>query len=85
MNSRQIASIILIFPVIALLERFGLKERAQAWIRSIRSATTGRHSDVVFSSTTIHLRTRSTSLGGHPQTVRPLLAPMAEGAALHQW
>ena len=42
MNSRQIASVILIFPVIALLERFGLKERAQAWIRGIRSATTGR-------------------------------------------
>lgn len=85
MNSRQIASIILIFPVIALLERFGLKERAQAWIRSIRSATTGRILMLYLVVRQFTCALGLTSLGGHPQTVRPLLAPMAEGAALHQY
>ncbi|TXI91644.1 MAG: DUF969 domain-containing protein [Burkholderiaceae bacterium] len=85
MNSRQIASIILIFPVIALLERFGLKDRAQAGIRSIRSATTGRILMLYLVVRQFTCALGLTSLGGHAQTVRPLLAPMAEGAALHQY
>lgn len=84
MNSRQIASVILIFPVIALLERYGLKERAQTWIRSIRSATTGRIFMLYFVVRQFTSALGLTSLGGHAQTVRPLLAPMAEGAAIHE-
>lgn len=85
MNSRQIASVVLIFPVIALLERYGLKERAQTWIRSIRSATTGRIFMLYFVVRQFTSSLGLTSLGGHAQTVRPLLAPMAEGAALHEY
>lgn len=81
MNSRQLASFLLILPVIALLERYGLQQRAQSWIASIKSATTARILSVYFvvreSSSALGLL----SLAGQAQTVRPLLAPMAIGAA----
>jgi uncharacterized membrane protein len=67
--------LILLLPlaVIGLLERHGLRQHAQNWIGRIKSATAGR----VLLTSAIGL----TSLGGHPQMVRPLLAPMVEGAA----
>ena len=67
--------------VIGLLERHGLKERAQAWIAKIRSATSGRLLIVYLFIREATAALGLTSLGGHPQMVRPLLAPMAEGAA----
>lgn len=84
MNSRQIATIVLILPVIALLERYGLKERAQIWIAGIRSATAGRIMMAYFLVRHFTAALGLTTLGGHPQTVRPLLVPMAEGAATNQ-
>jgi uncharacterized membrane protein len=41
-NSRSLATFILILPVIGLLEYYGLKERAQAWVAKIASATSAR-------------------------------------------
>ena len=38
-NSRSLAIFVLILPVVGLLERYGLKERAQNWISGIASAT----------------------------------------------
>ncbi|MBC3934778.1 DUF969 domain-containing protein [Undibacterium sp. CY7W] len=84
LNSRQLASALLILPVIGLLERYGLRERAQAWVAGIRSATTGRILMLYFVVREASAALGLLSLGGHPQTVRPLLAPMAEGAARHQ-
>lgn len=81
MSSRQLASPLLILPVIGLLERFGLKERAQAWVSGIRSATAGRILMLYFIGRQLTCTLGLTSLGGHAQTVRPLLSPMAEGAA----
>jgi uncharacterized membrane protein len=80
-EKRYLLLFLVTLPVIGLLERHGLKERAQAWIAGLRGATTGR-------LLTAYLLLRQalsaiglTSVGGHPQTVRPLVAPMAEGAA----
>ncbi|MDO2296251.1 DUF969 family protein, partial [Escherichia coli] len=67
--------------VIGLLERHGLKERAQAWIAKIHSATAGRLLIVYLFVREATAALGLTSLGGHPQMVRPLLAPMAEGGA----
>ncbi|MFD1801729.1 DUF969 domain-containing protein [Mixta tenebrionis] len=86
LNTRNLPFILLLpLAVIGLLERHGLKERAQAWIATIKTATAGR-------LLTIYLLVREataalglTSLGGHPQMVRPLLAPMAEGAAENRY
>jgi len=41
-DNRIIAIVWIVLPVIGLLERFGLQQRAAAVIRSMRNATTGR-------------------------------------------
>jgi uncharacterized membrane protein len=74
---------ILLLPLaaIGLLERFGLREHAQNAISSIRAATTGRLLIVYLFLREVSAAFGLTSLGGHPSMVRPLVAPMAEGAA----
>ena len=74
--------LILVLPlaVIGLLERHGLRQHAQNWISSIQSATAGRLLIVYLAARQLTAAIGLTSLGGHPQMVRPLLAPMAEGA-----
>lgn len=75
--------LILLLPLaaIGLLERYGLKEHAQASIARIKSATTGRLLIVYLAIREISAAFGLTSIGGHPNMVRPLIAPMAEGAA----
>jgi uncharacterized membrane protein len=71
----------LVLPVIGLLERKGLQERARMLVGKVRAATAGR---LLLSYMVVRQLTAAlglTSLGGHPQMVRPLIAPMAEGAA----
>lgn len=80
-KQRYLAIFLLTLPVIGLLERHGLKEHAQAWIRRLRGATAGRLLTVYLAARQLTSMFGLNSLGGHPQTVRPLLAPMAEGAA----
>ena len=80
-NNRYMSlPIILSLPVIGLLERYGLKEMAESLIKKTKGATAGK---VMLSY--LFIREISASLGlnigGHAQTVRPLVAPMAEGAA----
>ena len=74
--------VILFLPlaVIGLLERHGLRERAQMWIASIKAATAGRLLIIYLLVRELTAAAGLTGLGGHPQMVRPLLAPMAEGA-----
>lgn len=82
LNTRNLALILLLpLAVIGLLERHGLKERSQGWIANIRSATAGRLLIIYLFARQMTAALGLTSLGGHPQMVRPLLAPMAEGAA----
>jgi uncharacterized membrane protein len=66
---------------IGLLERFGLKEHAQASISRISSATTGRILIAYLFVREVSAAFGLTSLGGQASMVRPLIAPMAEGAA----
>jgi len=66
---------------IGLLERFGLKEHAQASIAKIKSATTGRLLIFYLFVRELSAAFGLTSLGGHAAMVRPLIAPMAEAAA----
>ncbi|WP_345831161.1 DUF969 domain-containing protein [Erwinia sp. HDF1-3R] len=86
LNTRNLALILLLpLPIIGLLERHGLKERAQAWIAQIKTATAGRLLIVYLLVREITAAMGLTSLGGHPQMVRPLLAPMAEGATENRY
>lgn len=81
-KTRNLPLIILLpLAVIGLLERHGLRQHAQRWISGIRSATVGRLLIVYLGARQLTAAIGLTSLGGHPQMVRPLLAPMAEGAA----
>ena len=80
-ESRYVAIVWLVLPVIGLLERAGLKERARIVIAAIPAATTGRVLMIYFAIRQITAALGLISLGGHAQMVRPLVAPMAEGAA----
>lgn len=80
-RNRYLALLLLTLPVIGLLEKHGLKEHAQAWIARLRGATSGRLLIAYLGVRQVAAAIGLTSLGGHPQTVRPLLVPLAEGAA----
>ncbi|MFD1558475.1 DUF969 domain-containing protein [Paraburkholderia silviterrae] len=81
MKTRNIPLIILLpLAVIGLSERHGLRERAQIWIGKIKAATAGRLLIVYLLMRELTAAVGLTGLGGHPQMVRPLIAPMAEGA-----
>lgn len=75
--------LILLLPlaVIGLLERHGLRIHAQNSIARFQRATVGRLLIMYLFVRESTAAMGLTSLGGHPQMVRPLLAPMAEGAA----
>jgi uncharacterized membrane protein len=77
---RYVSVIWLILPVIGLLEREGLQARARRMIARIRAATVGRLLIVYFLLRQATAALGLTAMMGHAQTVRPLLAPMAEGA-----
>jgi uncharacterized membrane protein len=80
-DSRSIAIAWLVLPVIGLLESRGLRERAQRMIAQVHAATTGRVLLIYLILRQITSALGLTTLGGHAQMVRPLIAPMAEAAA----
>ncbi|MGD9582195.1 MAG: DUF969 domain-containing protein [Lysobacterales bacterium] len=80
-DARYVSAIWLVLPVIGLLERFGLQERAKLLIGGIQSATVGRLLLAYFLIRQLSAAVGLNSVGGHAQTVRPLVAPMAEAAA----
>jgi uncharacterized membrane protein len=80
-TSRYVAIVWLVLPVIGLLERSGLKERARTIVARLAFATTGRILLIYMAIRQITAALGLISLGGHAQMVRPLIAPMAEGAA----
>ena len=71
----------IVLPVIGLLERYGLQQRARALVARIRGATTGRLLLIYLGLRQILAAAGLKDVAGHPQMVRPLLAPMAIAAA----
>ncbi|WP_380878818.1 membrane protein [Sphingomonas sp. DBB INV C78] len=80
-DNRFIAVAWLVLPVIGLIERAGIRERARSLIAQLHGATVGRVLITYFAVRQITAALGLTSLGGHVQMVRPLVAPMAEAAA----
>ncbi|HEX3677900.1 MAG TPA: DUF969 domain-containing protein [Sphingomicrobium sp.] len=80
-QNRNVTIIYIVLPVIGLLERYGLQQQARALIGRMRGATTGRLLVVYLAFRQIFAALGLTSVAGHPQTVRPLIAPMALAAA----
>ena len=83
-DNRFVTIIYILLPVIGLLERYGLQQRARTLIASLKGATTGRLLVAYLLFRQIFAALGLTSVAGHPQTVRPLVAPMAEAAAEQQ-
>jgi uncharacterized membrane protein len=83
-ENRYVSIIWIVLPVIGLLERYGLQERARTLIGNMRGATTGRLLLLYLGLRQILAALGLTSVMGHAQTVRPLLAPMALAAAEKQ-
>ncbi|WP_299192093.1 DUF969 domain-containing protein [uncultured Erythrobacter sp.] len=80
-DNRFISVTWIILPVIGLLERHGLQQRARALIESVRGATMGKLLVLYLLFRQLTAALGMKDIGGHPQAVRPLLAPMAEAAA----
>jgi uncharacterized membrane protein len=80
-DNRYVSITYIVLPVIGVLERHGLQQRARALIMRMRGATTGRLLIVYLAFRQIFAALGLTSVAGHPQTVRPLVAPMALAAA----
>ena len=83
-ENRYVTISYIVLPVIGILERYGLQQRARALILQMKAATTGRLLIVYLGFRQIFAALGLTSVAGHPQTVRPLVAPMAEAAAEKQ-
>ena len=66
------------------LERQGLKERAASIIAGMRGATTGRLLIAYLAFRQITAALGLISIAGQAQTVRPIVAPMAEAASHHE-
>ena len=83
-SNRTATLFVLTLAAIGLCERNGLKDKAVDLIRMLKSATTGR---VLALWQVIRTVASACSLriGGHPQFIRPLINPMAQGAAVAQF
>ncbi|MDO9489774.1 MAG: DUF969 family protein, partial [Sphingomonadaceae bacterium] len=77
-DNRYVSIIWIVLPVIGLLERHGLQERARQVIGGVKAATVGRLLIVYLLFRQVTAAIGLHSIAGHAQTVRPLVAPMAE-------
>ena len=80
-DNRYVSLVWLTLPVIGILEKKGLRERAQTLVAKARGATTGHVLIAYLALRQLTAAMGLNSLGGHAQMVRPLIAPMAEAVA----
>ncbi|MEN3267443.1 DUF969 domain-containing protein [Pseudonocardia sp.] len=84
-GSRSVTTFVIVLPVIGLIERYGLQEQAKRLIAKLDKLTTGRILAAYMVIRQVTAAVGLNSIGGHAQTVRPLIYPMAEGAALQRY
>jgi uncharacterized membrane protein len=84
-ENRYVTITYLVLPVIGILERYGLQQRARTLIGRMRTATTGRILIFYLAFRQLLAAVGLIAVGGHAQMVRPLVAPMAEAAAEKQY
>ena len=84
LSNRTATLFVLTLATIGLCERNGLKDKAVDLVRTLKSATTGR---VLALWQVVRTLASAFSLriGGHSQFIRPLIYPMAQGAAVAQF
>ena len=79
-NRGLVLPIVLMLPIVGLLEKHGLQERIAFLMRKTKAATAGRIY-WLYQALRGGLSVLGISLGSHAGMVRPLIVPMAEGAA----
>jgi uncharacterized membrane protein len=79
-DNRLVSVALLVLPVIGVMERAGLQERARMLITRFRGVSVGHLLIGYMAFRQLTAAIGLVSIAGHPQTVRPVLAPMAEGA-----
>jgi len=80
-DSRFISVAFLVLPVIGLLERAGLQARARTLIARLSAVTAGGLLMAYLAVRQLTCALGLLALGGQASMVRPLIAPMAQGAA----
>lgn len=80
-DNRFVSVAFVVLPAIGLMERAGLQQRARLLIAKLHGATVARLLLVYLLYRQVTAAIGLASAGGHAQMVRPLIAPMAEGAA----
>ncbi|MBA5220194.1 MULTISPECIES: DUF969 domain-containing protein [Streptomyces] len=80
-DSRSVTVFAVVLPVIGLLERYGLREQARRLIGRLSGLSAGRFLAVYLLVRQVTAAFGLNNIGGPAQTVRPLVAPMAEAAA----
>ncbi len=83
-DTRYMTLFVLTLPVIGICERYGLKEKAIDLIKKAGGLTTGRLLSMYLFIREV-AAALSLRLGGHPQFIRPLINPMAQGAAISKY
>jgi uncharacterized membrane protein len=81
LSQRTLGLVFLTLPVIGVLEWAGLREQARRWIASFRGVTLAKLLIGYLGLRQLLGMIGLTSVGGHAQTERPLVAPMSEAAA----
>jgi uncharacterized membrane protein len=84
-GSRSVTTFAIVLPVIGLIERYGLQEQAKRLISKLDKLTSGRILAAYMLIRQLTSAVGLSSIGGPAQTVRPLIYPMAEGAALQKY
>ncbi|GAA4486379.1 DUF969 domain-containing protein [Actinoallomurus oryzae] len=80
-SSRSVTLFVLVLPVIGLIERFGLQEQGRRLIARLSGLTTGRLLVIYQFIRQVSSALGLASINGPAALVRPLIYPMAEGAA----
>lgn len=80
-DTRYVSIIWIVLPVIGLLEAYGLQQHARTLIDRMKGATLGRLLTSYLVLRQAMAAVGLTSVAGHAQTVRPLVAPMSQAAA----
>jgi uncharacterized membrane protein len=79
-ENRFVSAAYLVLPVIGVVERAGLQERARTLITRFRGVSVGPLLIVYMGFRQLTSALGLTSIAGQTQSIRPIVAPMAEGA-----
>ena len=80
-DNRLVTVALLVYPIVGVAERAGLQERARTLIARFRGASPGPLLVGYLAFRQLTAAIGLISIAGQAQTVRPLVAPMAEAAA----